>query len=181
MKNLLKTYDVAEPTPTDSSDGIVDTSTQHLKGIKYPNRLDDVAVVGKLRNWHRSFLLRPRYGGRFLFMMYPEGYISRETILHQTFTLQAFNSAPALVDMVIPGPLQLFDKWEWKVFKTEGANEEEEDFEDRDGLALSDGMLWKKCCTAGKTRCGDIFVQHSDLSNQAGDGGSIHVRGGKIS
>jgi hypothetical protein len=141
VKNLLKPLEAESPIAVDIGDGVLAYATDHLTAIKYPNRIDDVAVVGRLRDWHRSFLLRPKYGGRFLFLMYPKDNISQETVIERDFTLQAFNSAPALIDITIPHSLRIFDTWEWRVIKTDGANEDEDRFEELDALAISDGML----------------------------------------
>lgn len=144
MKNLLKPLVETPPVQTNESDGIIDTSTDHLKAIRYPNRIHDIAVVGKKSDWHRSFLIRPKYGGRFFFMIYPSGYFSSETLITRQFNLQAFNSQPVVLDITVPPSLRLFDKWEWKVYKTEGANDDEDMFDERDGLEISDGMLTGK-------------------------------------
>lgn len=129
------------PETVDISDGILTFATEHLSAIKYPNRIDDIAVVGRLRNWHRSFLLRPNYGGRFLFFMFPKGELAPETMIEEPFQVEAFNSAPVLINVVIPHHLRFFHIWEWRVVKTEGANETEDRFEEGDGLTISDGML----------------------------------------
>ena len=141
MKNLLKPLTTTPPVPADISDGILGFATDHLSAIKYPNRLNDIAVVGRLNDWHRSFLLRPKYGGRFLFLMYPKDNITPETVIERQFNLQAFNSAPALINISIPQQLRFFDTWEWRVVKTEGANDDEDRFDELDALAISDGML----------------------------------------
>jgi hypothetical protein len=142
MKNLLKTSEITNPVPADTGDGIISTSTEHLISIKYPNRINDLAVMGRLKDWHRSFLLRPKYGGRFIFIIYPAGHAGMETTIFREFNMTSFNSAPALVDVTIPASLRVFDRWKWKVYKLEGASEEEENFEEWDGLEISDGMLW---------------------------------------
>jgi hypothetical protein len=141
MKNLLKPLETTPPVAADISDGPLAFATDHLSAIKYPNRINDIAVVGRLNDWHRSFLLRPKYGGRFLFLMYPKDNIAQETIIERQFHLQAFNSAPALLSISIPHHLRFFDTWEWRVVKTDGANEKEDCFDELDALAISDGML----------------------------------------
>ncbi len=141
MKNLLKSIQGTTPTVVSSSDGVISTATQHLKAIKYPNIINDVAVIGKLKNWHRSFLLRPKYGGKFLFLIYPKNNISQATIISKEFYLQSFNSAPFLLNITIPTSLRQFYHWEWRVVKTENANEIEEQYEKQDILEISDGML----------------------------------------
>ncbi len=141
MKNLLKPIETTPPVVANISDGVLAFATDHLSAIKYPNRINDIAVVGRLNDWHRSFLLRPKYGGRFLFLMYPKDNIAQETVIERQFYLQAFNSAPALLNISIPHHLRFFDTWEWRVVKTDGANEEEEHFDELDALEISDGML----------------------------------------
>jgi hypothetical protein len=141
MKNLLKPLSTTPPVPADISDGILAFAADHLSAIKYPNRINDVAVVGRLSDWHRSFLLRPKFGGRFHFLMYPKDNIAPETIIEQPFHLQAFNSAPALINISIPDHLRFFDTWQWRVVKTDGASDEEDRFEERDALDIADGML----------------------------------------
>lgn len=141
MKNFAGPMTPAIPVVADVSDGPVAFVTDHLKAIKYPNRLADVAVVGRLRDWHRSFLLRPRFGGRFVLLMHPRNVLDRESVLWQEFTVQSFNSAPVLVDVTIPARLRLFDTWAWRVVKTSGANELEDAFEELDALEAGDGLL----------------------------------------
>jgi hypothetical protein len=141
MKNLLKPLKTESPVAADISDGVLAFAADHLTAIKYPNRINDIAVVGRLGDWHRSFLLRPKYGGRFLFLIYPKDNITQETVIERRFTLQAFNSAPALLNIVIPHSLRFFDTWEWRVIKVDGANEDEDRFEEMDALTISDGML----------------------------------------
>ena len=133
--------DTTAPTAVDIGDGILAFAADHLKAVKYPNRINDIAVVGRLRHWHRSFLLRPKYGGRFVFLMYPQNALSPETVIKKSFQIQSFNSAPLLIDINIPHHLRLFHTWEWRVVKTAGANGDEDRFEAYDGLAISDGML----------------------------------------
>ncbi|MFO7668189.1 MAG: alkaline phosphatase D family protein [Bacteroidales bacterium] len=147
MKNLLKTLETPSADVAGISDGIAARAAEHLKSVKYPNRLNDVAVVGRRGDWHRSFLLRPKYGGRYLFLIYPKEYIDQETIIARPFQLQAFNSAPELLDIYIPASLRVFETWEWKVFKTEGATEEEEDYNELDALEFSDGLLGGRSAT----------------------------------
>lgn len=141
MKNLLKPLSTTPPVAADISDGILAFAADHLSAIKYPNRINDIAVVGRLSDWHRSFLLRPKFGGRFLFLMYPKNNIAPETVIERPFHLQAFNSAPTLVHISIPNHLRFFDTWEWRVVKTDGANDEEDRFDELDALSIADGML----------------------------------------
>ncbi len=141
MKNLLQTLETASPDVAGISEGMVARASEYLKPVKYPNRLNDVAVVGRKGDWHRSFLLRPNYGGRYLFLIYPKDYIDRETIIVREFHLQAFNSAPEVLDIYIPAAHRVFESWEWKVFKTEGVSEEEDDFDELDALEFTDGLL----------------------------------------
>ena len=147
MKSLLQTLDTASADVAGLSEGIAARAAEHLKAVKYPNRLNDVAVVGRKGDWHRSFLLRPKYGGRYIFLIYPKDYIDQETIIVRPFHLQAFNSAPEVLDIYIPDALRVFETWEWKVFKTEGASEEEEDYDELDALEFTDGMLGGRSAT----------------------------------
>ena len=141
MKNLLKPIQATSPTAITSGDGIVSTTTKHLTAIKYPNRLTDIAVIGKRKDWHRSFLLRPKYGGQFLFLIYPKNHFSEETIIVKEFHLQAFNSAPVVLDIEIPFHLRVHNTWKWKVVKTDGVDELEDNYEEFDALDVSDGYL----------------------------------------
>ena len=141
MKNLAGPMTPAAPVAADVSDGPVAFATDHLRAIKYPNRLGDVAVVGRLRDWHRSFLVRPRFGGRFVLLLHPRNVLDRESVIWQEFTVQSFNSSPVLLDVTIPARLRLFDTWEWRVVKTSGANAQEDAFEELDALEVGDGLL----------------------------------------
>lgn len=141
MKNLAGPLTAAAPVPADVDDGAVPFAVDHMIAVKYPNRLDDVAVVGRLRDWHRSFLLRPKYGGRFAFLMHPRDLVDDATVILAEFHVQAFNSAPVLLDIDIPPDLRFSDTWEWRVVKTEGSSEVEDRFEELDALQLADGLL----------------------------------------
>ena len=134
MKNLLGTLTTTAPKPVSSMEGVVSLATTHLKAIKYPNRLNDIAVVGTLRGWHRSFLLRPKYGGKFLFLIYPKDHLSYKHMISKTFYLQSFNDAPKVIDITIPPSLRVFSTWEWRVIKIGEAEEAELNFEKEDGL-----------------------------------------------
>lgn len=140
MKNLLKPIDSATPVALTKADGIANTAVKTLKAIKYPNPLNDIAVVGKKQDWQRSFLLRPKYGGKFLFLLYPKEHPGEKTILRQAVRLNAFNSAPEVVDMTIPPDLRNFQRWEWRLIKL-SALEDEESFERFDALEQSDGLM----------------------------------------
>ena len=48
MKNLLKPLKTTSPVAADISDGVIAFATDHLSAIKYPNRINNIAVVGKL-------------------------------------------------------------------------------------------------------------------------------------
>ncbi len=141
MKNLVKPLGSAQPVPADATDGIAVLAADHLRPVKYPNRIEDIAVVGRLRDWHRSFLLRPKFGGRFVFLMYPQSGIAPQTVITREFSAASFNSPPVLVEVTVPGDLRFFDTWQWRVVKTRGASDTEDDFEQLDGLEVADGFL----------------------------------------
>lgn len=141
MKNLAGPLTAPPPVAADADDGAVVFAVDHLTAVKYPNRLDDVAVVGRLRDWHRSFLLRPKYGGRFAFLMHPRNVVDEATVILREFGVQAFNSAPVVIDVDIPAELRFFDTWEWRVVKTEGSTGQEDRFEELDALQIADGFL----------------------------------------
>ena len=141
MKNLLAP---ASPDPAETAglqDGIIGQRFRHFKAIGYPNRLRDIAVMGRLGDWHRSFLVRPRYGGTYAFLLYPEHHLSLDTLILQTFALPHFNSPPMLLDIVVPEPLRAYRSWKWRVVRIEGAGSGEDAFLQMDDLHLADGFL----------------------------------------
>ena len=131
MKNLVGTLYPTAPTEVSSADGIVSVATKHLKAIRYPNPLNEVAVIGSLKAWHRSFLLRPKYGGRYLLLLYPQNNISQKSVIKKEFTLNGFNSAPKLINITIPNALRLYHLWEWRLVKLNSL-EDENVFEQED-------------------------------------------------
>lgn len=141
MKNLVGPMVSAVPVPADTSDGVLMLAAEHLTAIKYPNRLTDVAVVGTLRHWHRSFLLRPKYGGRFAFLMHPRNVVEPQTMILREFRVESFNSPPVVIDITIPAEARFFDTWQWRVVKTGGVGDEEDHFEEVDALEIADGRL----------------------------------------
>ncbi len=141
MKNLAGPLKAASPVPADAGDGVLAFAADHLTAVKYPNRINDIAVVGRLRDWHRSFLLRPKYGGRFAFLMYPKNAIDPQNVILREFDAPSFNSAPVLIDVTIPAESRLFDAWEWRVVKTGGSSDLEDRFDALDSLEIADGML----------------------------------------
>lgn len=142
MKNRVGTLTTVDPTPADRSDGIAAFAADHLRAVRYPNRIDDIAVVGRLRDWHRSFLLRPRFGGSYVFLMYPRHNPTQELVLESSFRVPSFNSPPTLLDVVVPRHLRSFHEWEWRVVKTGDADGRERELEALDDLRRpADGMV----------------------------------------
>lgn len=141
MKNLLKPIERTSATFVTKEDGVVSIATEHLNAIKYPNRLNDIAVIGKKKDWQRSFLLRPKYGGVFLFILYPKDNINNETVIMKEFTCPSFNSAPVLLEIDIPIYLREYLHWNYKVVKIAIANEQEHNYSELDLQEISDGTL----------------------------------------
>ncbi len=140
MKNLTRPIAETEPTPLTPGDGIIYEATRTLKAVRYPNRLEDIAVMGKKRDWQRSFLLRPKYGGKFLFLLYPKGEITPQSVLMRELSFVSFNSPPEVLDMTIPPGMRDFYEWEWRVVKL-GAVADEEEYEASDMDESSDGLM----------------------------------------
>lgn len=115
--------------PADHSDGVAVVASRRLEPVKYPNRLQDIAVIGRTGNWRRNFLLRPKYGGRFLFLLYPVDRIDQESVLFQAVHFPGFNTAPKIVEMRIPPELRNYDDWDWRLVKTTFYDSAENDFE----------------------------------------------------
>lgn len=127
------------PTP---EDGVVESATATLAAVKYPNRLDDIAVVGRAGAWRRTFMLRPKYGGRFLFLLYPSKGMSPENVLTETVHFPNFNSAPKVLEFRIPPEQRVHREWDWRLVKTTFADTEDADYEIRDlARQPGDGML----------------------------------------
>ncbi len=129
----------AAPTP---QDGVVVAATTHLEAVKYPNRLDDIGVVGRTGNWKRAFMLRPKYGGRFLFLLYPSEDVAPDRVLTEAVHFPGFNTGPKVLEFTIPPELRSFKLWNWRLVKTTFMDSEESDFELRDALEHTvDGFL----------------------------------------
>ncbi len=127
------------PTP---EDGVVVGATEHLEPVKYPNRLDDIAVVGRTGAWRRTFMLRPKYGGRFLFLLYPRQGASSEDVLSEPVHFPNFNSAPKVLELRIPPAQRIHHEWDWRLVKTTFVDTEEGDFELRETVKRpGDGFL----------------------------------------
>lgn len=126
--------DIDEATSNEDFGGaagaMLPAATKRLKPVRYPNRLNDVAVIGKTGHWRRSFLLRPKYAGRYLFLLYPYDAISPDTVQSREVSFTGFNTPPELVEITIPGDLRGHTKWEWRLIKTTfGAEEDTLDYE----------------------------------------------------
>ena len=121
--------EAGSPAAVSVTDGIVSSAASSLKAIRYPNKLQDIAVVGKVKAWQRSFLLRPVYGGEYVLLMYPQDHISVDTILWQTVNVAGFNGAPSLVELTVPPTLQLYKKWVWRLVRLSISSKEEREFE----------------------------------------------------
>ncbi len=117
------------PAVATVTDGMTASSTSSLKAIRYPNKLNDVAVVGKIKDWQRSFLLRPVYGGQYIILLYPQDHISEDSILWQSTVISGFNGAPTMVEFHIPVSLQQFKRWAWRLVRLAIGSNEERDFE----------------------------------------------------
>lgn len=127
------------PTP---EDGVVIGATKHLEPVKYPNRLDDIAVVGRTGAWQRNFMLRPKYGGRFLFLLYPRQGVAPENVLTKPVHFPNFNSAPKVLEFRIPPEQRVHHEWDWRLVKTTFEDTEEGDFELRETVERpGDGFL----------------------------------------
>lgn len=129
------------PTPASAEDGVEVLATAHLTPIKYPVRLNDVAVLGRRGEWHRSFMLRPKYGGRFLFLMHPEGELNPDSVIRRDVTFPAFNTPPKMVDVTIPTALRHHHTWQWRLIQTDAASAGEESFAEQDLPEPADGLL----------------------------------------
>jgi hypothetical protein len=119
------------PTP---QDGVVVSATTHLRPVKYPNRLDDIGVIGRTGTWKRAFMLRPKYAGRFLFLLYPSEDIAPDRILSEPVHFPGFNTAPKVLEFTIPQNLREFRVWNWRLVKTTFEDDEEADFELLDAM-----------------------------------------------
>ena len=130
------------PVEATAESGVAVAATTHLRPVKYPNRLDDVAVVGRTGAWRRTFMLRPKYAGRFLFLLYPAQGVSAENVLSQAVHFPNFNSAPKVLEFRIPPEHRIHRAWNWRLIKTTFDDGEEGDFELRDSIARTgDGFL----------------------------------------
>lgn len=98
--------------------GIVPSATTTLQSVRYPNRMNDLAVLGQTGRWKRSLLLRPKFAGRYLFLLYPKDLHSLDTVQSHAVSFTGFNSAPELLEVSIPGDLRRFTHWEWRLIKT---------------------------------------------------------------
>lgn len=125
-----------------AEDGVAVAAASRLEPVKYPNRLEGVAVVGRTGNWRRNFMLRPKYGGRFLFLMYPRDALGPENVLTEPVHFTGFNTAPKVIDIRVPVELRSYADWEWRLVKTSFDDSDEDDFELRETVAQpGDGFL----------------------------------------
>lgn len=127
-----------------SAEDISKLGVKHLKPVKYPVRLNGVAMIGRAGDWHRWFMLRPKYGGRYLFLLYPTELPDTNSILLESVHFPNFNSAPKVLEMRIPSELRHYQRWDWRLVKTNSSDTaEENDFELLDTLQQQpDGLLY---------------------------------------
>ncbi|MEO1138160.1 MAG: alkaline phosphatase D family protein [Pseudomonadota bacterium] len=120
MSGAAGVGDASAVADTSGQDGgvVLPATSGTLKPVRYPNRLDDVAVLGQTGPWKRSFLLRPKFAGRFLFLLYPRDLPSLETVQTRAIAFTGFNTAPEVVEVTIPGELRGHTHWEWRLVKT---------------------------------------------------------------
>ena len=124
--------EVGSPTLATATDGIVASATKGLNAIRYPNKLQDIVVVGKTKSWQRNFLVRPVFGGEYLFLLYPTDDVQVDSILWQVVRIQGFNGAPEVVNLEIPNSLQIYNKWSWRLVRLRISSLEEQDQESTD-------------------------------------------------
>jgi hypothetical protein len=121
--------DLGAPTFATAADGIMASTTQGLKAIRYPNQLQDIVVLGKVKSWQRNFLIRPIFGGQYLILLYPEADVQPETILSQVTHIKGFNGAPEVISFDIPRSLQVYSKWNWRLVRLQIGSDQELDEE----------------------------------------------------
>lgn len=137
----------AIPMALAGATGITSTATRTLKTVAYPNRLNDIAVFGRSSAWERSWLLRPKYAGRYLFLLYPVDSVLDNTVLRREVSFPNFNSAPKTVVIQIPIDLRTFRHWHWRLIKIEEMHSVEQELELSDFELLetvqrsADGLL----------------------------------------
>lgn len=157
--SLTPELESALATRASASEGVAALATGSLISIQYPIKLNHVAVLGRVGPWHRSFLLRPIYGGRFVFLLYPKEYIGEETVLKRYVIFTGFNSAPELIDIKIPKELQEFRVWQYRLVKVQSFDQWDSFFEDRDeSESMGDGML--------HSRGAHLLADEADTDNQ---------------
>ncbi len=133
---------VEVPIALAGATGIASVATATLKPVGYPNRLNDIAVFGRTGAWKRSWLLRPKYAGRYLFLLYPVDNVSITTVIRKEVSFPNFNSAPKTVEIQIPTTLRDFRSWHWRLIKIEELDSSEKEFELLDLLQQpGDGLL----------------------------------------
>lgn len=160
------------PTP---EDGVVESATATLLPVKYPNRLNDIAVVGRTGAWRRTFMLRPKFGGRFLFLLYPENDVSPENVLSEAVHFPNFNSAPKVLEFRIAPEQRVHRDWQWRLVKTTFADTEDADYEIRDlAQQRGDGMLegWPAAALASSAET-EGALSHLIFDARAAAQGSI--------
>ncbi len=130
------------PVPVTLKDGVVVKASVHLNAIHYPNRLNGIAVLGRKQPWQRIFLLRPEYGGEYVFLMYPSNMDSFDRVIKKTIIFPNFNSAPETLVIDIPHAWQDCHIWRWKLIKITSALDESSYEAMADMLKPGDGMLF---------------------------------------
>lgn len=130
-----------QPELATVEDGPVVQSMARLKPVKYPLKLNDIAVIGRTQPWQRLFLLRPKFAGRYLFIMYPKNDISLDKALVQEVLFQSFNSRPELVKIEIPKALRDFYQWSWRLIKIQNLDSSDSDISGLDSFYLDEKSL----------------------------------------
>ena len=118
-------------------------ATGRLRQVRYPNQLLDMAVLGQTRRWTRSFLLRPKFGGRYVFLAYPLDRPLAKPGISRVVSFVGANSAPKVIEIEIPQPLHGYLQWEWRLINIDYLDDPvSESIERHDALAaFSEGFL----------------------------------------
>jgi PhoD-like phosphatase len=85
--------------------------------IAYPNRVTDIAVVGKPGAFQRRLLLDPRRAGPYSVLAWPTHALELRLVLRVDIEVRAGQGSPTPVLITVPRPLRAFREWSWRLVR----------------------------------------------------------------
>lgn len=88
--------------------------------IAYPNRVTDIALVGKPAAFQRRLLLDPRRAGPYSVLAWPTHALELRLVLRVDIEIRAGQGSPTPVLITVPRPLRAFREWSWRLVRWPG-------------------------------------------------------------